>query len=445
MFKTKKTFKQGGVHPAEHKDLTCSLPIEKLPVPKDILLFTKMHVGSPVEPLLKPKDPVTVGQKVGSTGSKLGAELHSPVSGTFKDVVNWVHPVTGDDMAILIESDGSNKMPEYKRNEWKGLPKEELLRLIQEAGIVGLGGAGFPAHTKINLKPGVKVDTLILNGAECEPYLTCDHRVMLEYGKEMIEGAKIIMTILGIKKCIIGIEDNKQDAIESLNKLIKEDKDDFIIEVLSMQVKYPQGSADQIMETATGRIRPSGVRSSVIGIIVQNVATTKTIYDAVVLRKPYYEKVITVSGHGIKRRANLLVPIGTKLKDIVDYLGGTTEDLAKIIIGGPMMGIAVSSLDAPITKTTAGILFLTKDEIADQAFGPCINCGYCLDACPMGLDPRSVSLYVEAGRGAEAKKLNFEDDCFECGSCAFVCPAKRPLVQFIKIARQQIDRATKKS
>jgi len=445
MFKTKKTFKQGGVHPSEHKDLTCSLPIEKLPVPKDILLFTKQHVGSPAEPILKPKDPVTVGQKVGSTGTKLGAELHSPVSGTFKDVVNWVHPVTGDDMAILIESDGSNNTPEYKRNEWKGLPKEELLRLIQEAGIVGLGGAGFPAHTKINLKPGVKVDTLILNGAECEPYLTCDHRVMLEYGKEMIEGAKIILTILGIKKCIIAIEDNKQDAIESLNKLIKEDKDDFIFEALPMQVKYPQGSADQIMETATGRIRPSGVRSSVIGIIVQNVATTKTIYDAVVLRKPYYEKVITVSGHGIKRRANLLVPIGTKLKDIVDYLGGTTEDCAKIIFGGPMMGTAVSNLDAPITKTTAGILFLTKDEIDDKPYGPCINCGFCLDACPMGLDPRSVSIYVESGHGAEAKKFNFEDDCFECGSCAFVCPAKRPLVQFIKIARQQINRAAKKS
>jgi Na+-translocating ferredoxin:NAD+ oxidoreductase subunit C len=445
MFKTKKTFKQGGVHPAEHKDLACSLPIEKLPVPKDILLFTRQHVGVACTPLLKAKDPVTVAQKICSTNGKLGAELHSPVNGTIKDILNWVHPVSGDDTAVWIESDGSNNSPEFKKNDWKGLPKEELLRLIQEAGIVGMGGAGFPAHAKLNLKPDIKLDTLILNGAECEPYLTCDHRMMLEYGNEIIEGAKITLTILGIKKAVIAIEDNKQDAIASLNKLIENSDKEFDIEVLPMQVKYPQGSADQIMESVTGRIRPSGKRSSSIGIIVQNVGTIKTIYDAVVLHKPYYEKVITVSGLGIKRRANLLVPIGTKLKDIVDYLGGTTDDLAKIIVGGPMMGVTVSNLDVPIIKTTAGILFLTKDEIDDQPYGPCINCGFCLDACPMGLDPRSVSMYVESGRGAEAKKFEFEDDCFECGSCAFVCPSKRPLVQFLKIARQQISRAEKKS
>jgi electron transport complex protein RnfC len=445
MFKTKATFKQGGVHPAEHKELACSLPIEKLPVPKDILLFTKQHVGVACTPLLKAKDPVTVAQKICSTNGKNGAELHSPVNGTIKDILNWVHPVSGDDTAVWIESNGSDNSTEFTKHDWKGLPKEELLRLIQEGGIVGMGGAGFPAHTKLNLKPDVKLDTLILNGAECEPYLTCDHRVMLEYGNEIIEGTKITLTILGIKKAIIAIEDNKQDAIDSLNKLIENSGKEFDIQVQPMQVKYPQGSADQIMETVTGRIRPSGKRSSSIGIIVQNVGTIKTIYDAVVLHKPYYEKVITVSGLGIKRRANLLVPIGTKLKDIVDYLGGTTEDLAKIIFGGPMMGVTVSNLDAPITKTTAGILFLTKDEIDNQTFGPCINCGFCLDACPMGLDPRGVSIYVESGRGAEAKKFEFEDDCFECGSCAFVCPSKRPLVQFLKMARQQISRAEKKS
>ena len=334
MFNRKKTFKQGGVHPAEHKELACSLPIEKLPVPKDILLFTKQHVGAACTPFLKAKDPVTVAQKICSTNGKNGAELHSPVNGTIKDILNWVHPVSGDDTAVWIESDGSNNAPEFKKHDWKGLPKEELLSLIQEAGIVGMGGAGFPAHQN-SIKPDIKLDTLILNGAECEPYLTSDHRMMLEYGNEIIEGAKITLTILGIKKAVIAIEDNKQDAIDSLNKLIENSDNEFDIEVLPMQVKYPQGSADQIMETVTGRIRPSGKRSSSIGIIVQNVGTIKTIYDAVVLHKPYYEKVITVSGLGIKRRANLLVPIGTKLKDIVDYLGGTTEDLRKLLSAGP--------------------------------------------------------------------------------------------------------------
>lgn len=441
---SKTTFKQGGVHPLEYKELTCSLPVEKLPVPKEIYLFTKQHVGVPCTPLFQAKDPVAAGQKICSTNGKSGAELHSPVTGAIKDILEWPHPVSGSDTAIHIVSDSSGAYPEFKTHEWRGLSKEELLNLIKEAGIVGLGGAGFPAHTKLNLKPDVKLDTLILNGAECEPYLTCDHRVMLEYGREMIEGVKITLTILGIRKCIIGIEDNKQDAISSLNKIIETQGREFDISVLPMQVKYPQGSADQIMETVTGRIRPSGSRSSAIGVIVQNVATIKTIYDAVVLRKPYYEKVITVSGMGIKRRANLLVPIGTKLKDIVDYLGGTTDDLARIVFGGPMMGNAVSSLDVPIMKTTAGILFLTQAEIHDEAYGPCINCGLCLDACPMGLDPRSVSLYVEAGRGAESKKIDFQNDCFECGSCAFVCPAKRPLVQFIKVAKRQIDMAEKK-
>jgi len=427
MSKTSKTtFKQGGVHPLEYKELTCSLPIERLRVPKELYIFTKQHVGVACTPLVHPKDPVVEGQKIGTTNGKSGAELHSPVTGTIRDILERHHPVTGYDTAFHIHSDASAAHPEFKVHDWKGLSREELLHLIQEAGVVGLGGAGFPAHSKLNVKPDVKLDTLILNGAECEPYLTCDHRVMLEYGREIIEGIKITLTILRIRKCIIGIEDNKQDAISSLNKLIETQGSEFDIEVLPMQVKYPQGSADQIIETATGRIRPTGTRSSAIGIIVQNVATIKAIYDAVVLHKPFYEKVITVSGLGIKRRANLLVPIGTQVMDIVDYLGGTTDDLARIVLGGPMMGHAVSNLDVPVMKTTAGILFLTQAEIHDEAYGPCINCGFCLDACPMGLDPRSVSLYVEAGRGAEAKKIDFKDDCFECGSCAFVCPAKRP-------------------
>jgi electron transport complex protein RnfC len=262
---------------------------------------------------------------------------------------------------------------------------------------------------------------------------------MVEHAKEVVEGAKIILKILGINYCAIGVEDNKPDAIDNLKQAIAQDttKNGYNLVVKPLKCKYPQGSADQIMQSITGRARPSGVRSSVIGIIVQNVYTTKAIYDAVVLGKPLYERIVTFTGKGIKRPANLLVKVGANLADIVDYLGGTTGDLAKVIVGGPMMGFAVSTLDIPVTKTTSGVLFLTKDQTDTRPHYPCIRCGFCVDVCPMGLEPNQVSVYVEAGRGADAGPYGV-DDCFECGSCAYVCPAKRPLVQFMRLARASI-------
>ena len=262
---------------------------------------------------------------------------------------------------------------------------------------------------------------------------------MVEYARDVVEGAKIMLKILGITYCAIGIENNKPDAIDILNQVIAQDahKNGANIVVKPLKVKYPQGSADQIMKSITGRSRPSGVRSSAIGIIVQNVYTTKAIYDAVVYEKPSYERIVTFTGKGIKRPANVMVKVGTRLRDIVDYLGGTTEDLAKVVVGGPMMGFAVSSLDIPITKITSGVLFLTQEETDLAPHYPCIRCGFCVDACAMGLEPNQVSIYVEAGRGADTAQFGL-DDCFECGSCAYVCPAKRPLVQFMRLARISI-------
>ena len=310
-----------------------------------------------------------------------------------------------------------------------------------------MGGAGFPANVKLNFNPKAKVDTLIINGAECEPYLTCDHRIMLEHPREIIESVKILLTIMRVKDCVIGIENNKPDAIEALNELISQDKSNhrFKIVVKPLAVKYPQGAADQIMESVTGRLRPAGVRSSDIGIIVQNVYTTKIIYDAVVLGKPFFERVITITGNAIARPANLLVKVGTSLSDIVEFLGGTTPDLAKVVVGGPMMGVAVSSLDIPIEKTTSGVVFLAKGEASTDDYGPCIRCGFCVEACPMGLEPNNIGIYVEAGRGAECEQFNLEKLCFDCGSCAYVCPAKRPLVQFSRLARIKISEAKKKN
>jgi electron transport complex protein RnfC len=261
---------------------------------------------------------------------------------------------------------------------------------------------------------------------------------MIEHPEEIIEGIKIILSILGIKECHIGVEANKPDAIETLKKTIKDKQpsDDITVTVNALEVRYPQGSEKQLIESITGRKVPGFGLPFDVGVIVQNVSTTKSIYDAVALNKPLYEKVITISGKGINRPANLKVKIGTRLSDIVSYLGGTTPDLKKIVAGGPMMGFSISTLDIPITKTTSGIIFLEEEEIDTRPYSQCIRCGWCLDACPMGLSPNEIGIYVEAGRAQDTARFGVFE-CFECGCCAFVCPAKRPLVQFIRLAKMK--------
>lgn len=438
------TFPMGGIHPPECKGLTEKLSSEVMPAPKMVRLILKQHVGAPCTPQVKKKDKVTEGDVV-ATVEKLGANLHAPVSGTVKGVQNALHPLVGNASALAIETDPEAEPKSYTPQDWAGLSREEMLTRIKDAGVVGLGGAGFPAGFKLDVRPDVKLDTLVLNGAECEPYLTSDHRVMLEYTKDIVEGAKIMLKILGINYCAIGIENNKPDAIQAFNKTIAEDKskNGYNVVVKPLRVQYPQGSADQIMQAVTGRARPSGVRSSAIGIILQNVYTTKAVYDAVVLQKPLYERIVTITGKGIKRPANVMVKVGTSISDIVDYLGGTTPNLAKVVVGGPMMGFAVSTLDVPVTKTTSGVLFLANDEIDTSPYLPCVSCGFCVDVCPMGLEPNHVSVYVEAGRGADTEEFGV-DDCFLCGSCAYVCPAKRPLVQFMMMAKNDLRAAQKK-
>ena len=431
------TFPMGGIHPNEGKELTENLESEVMPAPASVSLFLKQHVGAPCEPTVKKKDLVAEGDVVAST-EKLGSPIHASISGKVKGVQKALHPMVGYADALVIAADPEAEAKSYTPTDWKDMSKEDILSKINEGGVVGMGGAGFPAGVKLNVKPGIKLDTLILNGAECEPCLTSDHRLMVEHAKEVVEGAKIILKVLGINYCAIGVEDNKPESISSLKQAIAANGGDgYNVVVKVMKTKYPQGSADQIMQSITGRARPSGVRSSAIGIIVQNVYTTKAIYDAVALGKPSYERIVTFTGQGIKRPANLMVKVGTNLSDIVDYLGGTKSNLAKVVVGGPMMGFAVSTLNIPITKTTSGVLFLSGDEIDTAPHYPCIRCGFCVDICPMGLEPNQVSVYVEAGKPADTAEFGV-DDCFECGSCAFVCPAKRPLVQFMRLARAAI-------
>jgi len=431
------TFPKGGVHPLESKTLTEHSPVEILPTPQEVEILLSQHFGAPCKSIVKKKDLVVEGDLIGEVEKGLGANIHTSVTGKVKKIGVSAHPISISVPSVIIETDPEAGPLERSASDWEGLSRDELLGRIKKAGIVGIGGAGFPTHVKLSPPLEAKVDTLILNGAECEPYLTTDHRLMVEHPEDVMEGAKIILRILGIKECHIGIEANKPDAIEALKEVSgKTSSNGFSISIDPLKVKYPQGSEKQLIQSTTGRIVPGFGLPFDVGTIVQNVGTTKAIYDAVVYEKPLYEKIITISGRGIARPANLLVKIGTKLSDIVAFLGGTKPDLAKVIMGGPMMGFAIPTLDIPVTKTTSGVLFLTNDEIDINPHGQCIRCGWCLDVCPMGLSPNEIGVYVEAGRAGDTSQFGVFE-CFECGCCAYACPAKRPLVQFIRLAKMK--------
>jgi electron transport complex protein RnfC len=436
------TFPKGGVHPPELKALTEKLPVELMVLPAELELILGQHIGAPCSPVVKKREEVKEGGLLGEVSRGLGVPLHAPVSGSVKALSNSAHPIRVSAPSITLKVDQEAAPASWEtKTDWQGSSAEELLQKVHQAGIIGIGGAGFPTHVKLKPPADNPVDTLLLNGAECEPYITADHRMMLEKAEEIVEGAKILLKILGITTCAIGIENNKPDAISIMTDAVNAvSGSDFDIRVVSLEVKYPQGSEKQLIHAVTGRKVPAMALPSAVGVVVHNVSTTKAVYDAIVLGKPLIEKVITVSGKGITRPANLLVKIGTKVSDIVEFCGGTKPELARIVLGGPMMGFAVSTLDIPVTKTTSSILFLTDDEIDTRPLSNCIRCGWCLDACPMGLEPKEIGIYVEAGRAEDTEQFGVFE-CFECGSCAYVCPAKRPLVQFVRLAKMKAKRS----
>jgi len=434
------TFPKGGVHPPESKKLTEQLAVEVMPLPAELEIILGQHIGAPCSPTVAKRGEVGEGDLVAEVKKGLGVPLHAPVAGSIKAIGKSGHPIRVSVPSITLKVDQAAGPREWTAADWQNLDSQELLKKVHEAGIVGIGGAGFPTHVKLKPPADNPVDTLLLNGAECEPYITADHRVMLEQPAEVVEGALIMLKILGITECYIGIESNKPEAIDSMTEAARAASGaEYQIKVVALEVKYPQGSEKQLIEAITSRKVPAMALPSAVGVVVQNVSTTKAVRDAVVLGKPLIEKVVTISGLGIKRPANLLVKVGTKLSDIVEYCGGTKPELARVVMGGPMMGFAVSSLDIPVTKTTSSILFLTEDELDTRPLSACIHCGWCLDACPMGLEPKEIGIYVEANRAEDTEQFGVFE-CFECGSCAYVCPAKRPLVQFVRLAKMKAKR-----
>ncbi|OIO34728.1 MAG: hypothetical protein AUJ70_00375 [Candidatus Omnitrophica bacterium CG1_02_40_15] len=438
------------IHLADFKNITRNKKIEAVPAPKKVILPLSQHLGALSEPVVNTGDSVKTGSLIAQAKGFISSNLHSSISGKVIAIEESPHPIIGSSKAIIIESDGQDikaYLDLAPAKDISGLSKEEIIALIKEAGIVGLGGAAFPLSVKLSPPPAKKIDSLIINGAECEPFLTCDHRLMLEKPKEIILGAELIAKVLGVKDITIGIEENKLDAIESINSSIfllkaslgfARDRQGSRLKVKALKTRYPQGGEKQLIKTLLNKEVPSGGLPLDIGIVVNNVQTVFAAYEAVYLRKPLYERVITISGSFSNIAKNILVRIGAPIKDVLDYCGMSPKlDIYKIVMGGPMTGVAQSNLNAPVIKGTSGILVLDKKFKLGEKELECIRCSRCIEACPAGLMPCMIGLSSKKERFDIASSYD-PFDCIECGSCSFVCPSKIPLIQLIKLAKAKI-------
>ncbi|MCT4618566.1 MAG: electron transport complex subunit RsxC [Marinisporobacter sp.] len=433
---------RGGVHPPHYKEATERCKVEKAKEPTRVVIPLQQHIGAPCEALVKPRDKVKVGQKIGEAKAFVCAPIHSSVSGEVKQVTKMLTP-TGEAQCVVIESDGLNEIHESvtPKGDLEKLSGKEILEIVKEAGIVGMGGATFPTHVKLSPPPDKNVDTIILNGAECEPYLTADHRLMLEDPESIIFGLRAMMKVANVSKAYIGIEDNKPDAIESMKNAAKEYKE---IEVVGLRTKYPQGAEKQLIYACTKREVPSGGLPMEAGVIVNNVATSAAVGNAIKTGMPLIERICTITGKGIKEPKNLLIKVGTSIKEIIEQCGGYNGTPGKLIMGGPMMGHAQYTDEIPSTKGTSGILVFTPEEARLPEPKSCIKCGKCVEICPAFLQPLYVSAYSLNNMHDMAEKYRALD-CIECGSCSFICPSKRPLLQSIRVAKREIIAKKRKS
>ncbi len=433
-----KTFPRG-IHPGDNKTNTNKKEIVVLAPPKELVFPMAQHIGAPAKPCVAVGDRVLMGQKIGEADGYMSANIHSSVSGTVKAIEKRLHPNGYMVKSIVVENDGLDEVAEPIAGcteNYQNMTKEELIEIIREAGIVGMGGAAFPTHVKLSVPPEAKIDYVIINGAECEPYLTSDHREMLERPKRVIGGLLVLMRIFGLDEGYIGVENNKMDAIKALKEECARVTDKKI-HVVTLKTKYPQGSEKQLIYAVTGRKMPSGSLPWQVGCIVNNIDTCFSIYRAVNYGKPVTMRVVTLSGDAVKDPNNFRTRIGTPFSYLIEQAGGLTCQPGKVLMGGPMMGTAVPNVDVPVIKATSGVTVLSESLADLDEESHCIRCSKCVYGCPMGLQP---NLLDTAARKHDIDKLNELNimDCIECGSCAYVCPSKRRQIQQIRIAKVKL-------
>lgn len=429
----------GGVHPNDMKAATNEKAIEKLAAPAEVVIPMSMHIGAPCKPIVAVGDKVKIGQRIGEPGGFVSAPIHASISGTVKAVEPRPFSMGGKMMSVVIENDFQDEVSEEVKPvaDPDSLTPEQLVEIVKNAGIVGQGGATFPTHVKISSGLG-KVDTVIINASECEPYITSDHRFLLEYPEEVIGGAAILARAFGVDRVHIGVEENKANAAELLKMKIEQAKAPVVVDV--MHTRYPQGAEKQLCQSITGRQVPPGGLPAAIGCAVFNVVTTAAIYRAVTTGAPVTHRVVTVSGSGVKEPKNLLCPIGTPISELLDACGGVKKSTFKILMGGPMMGHAQYDMSAPIGKGTNAILAFCEDEERTVEHPACIRCGKCVSVCPMHLQPVFMYQYERAGMLQELESANVLD-CIECGACTYICPGRLHLVQTFRAGKQKINNA----
>lgn len=443
-----KTFPIGGIHPSDCKEYSKDAAIERFPIPQSVTIPLSQHIGAPAVACVAKGDRVLAGQVIATAGGFVSSPIHSSVSGTVT-AVEAKADAQGNmkpSVTIAVEGDewvdGVDLSPEVVKNN--NLAPADIVKRISEMGIVGMGGATFPTHVKLSIPAGKRAECLIINAVECEPYLTADYRVMLEQGEKLLVGARILAKAIGVDKIYIGIENNKPDAIAHLERLAGAYLE---IEIVPLQMRYPQGGEKQLIAAVTGREVPSGCLPIDVGAVVQNVGTALAVYEAVAKNKPLVERVVTVTGPKLKAPKNLLVRIGTPMSALIEYCGGM-DGVGKVIAGGPMMGRAVSNVDAPVMKGTSGILLMPTEESLRQKEGDCIRCAKCVESCPMGLEPYLLSTLTQR-HDYESLEEHWIADCIECGCCTFSCPSYLPLLDWVRIGKAEVmkrirERAAKK-
>ncbi|MBN1299898.1 MAG: electron transport complex subunit RsxC [Melioribacteraceae bacterium] len=437
-FSSFKTFK-GGVHPSEFKEFTQNLPFEIMPAPAIVIIPLTQHIGKPANPVVKKKDEVKAGQVIAESSGFISSVIHSPVSGIVKDI-HLEPTISGfPNECIIIQSNDNSDIDLMPQLDIETVSPDDIISRVRDAGIVGQGGAAFPTYVKLSPPADTKIDYVILNGCECEPYLTRDDRYMIERSTDVLNGLKLIMKALGVKKGVIGIEDNKNQAIKAMREIVRSEPD---IEVEILKTKYPQGAEKMLIKAVLNREVPPGKLPMDVGCVIQNIGTAIAVNDAVTKGEPQITAALTVSGKGINNPKNIIVRVGTPLNEILNYCGGLKDDAAKIVVGGPMMGVSQFDVNAPVTKATSGILVLTKKEANAHTETPCLNCGKCIEVCPLGLVPTKLTRFSKLNMYEKADEFSITT-CMECGTCTYNCPANIPLVQWIRLGKKKVIRMQK--